>query len=84
MRYGVYLVKVKTHQPHNHIQYLPSEITFTRMKVISTPHASSFLLQLEDFRDLVLADLYGISPCTIPPIDTLTDVAFQVSFQSIF
>ena len=36
------------------------------------------LLQLEDFRDLVLADLYGISPCTIPPIDTLTDVAFQV------
>jgi len=39
----------------------------------------AYLVKLEDFRDLVLADLYGISPCTIPPIDTLTDVAFQYS-----
>ena len=38
-----------------------------------------YLIKIEDFRDLVLDDLYGISPCTVPPIDTITDVAFEYS-----
>ena len=54
------------------VQYLPLE---------NQSYFHNLLFQLEDFRDLVLADLYGISPCTIPPIDTLTDVAFQVTFK---
>jgi hypothetical protein len=40
---------------------------------------ATYLVKIEEFREHVLADLYGIAPCTIPPIDTLTDVAFQYS-----
>lgn len=39
----------------------------------------TYLVFIEDFRDKVLDDLYGIQPCTIPPIDTVTDVAFEYS-----
>ena len=38
-----------------------------------------YLIKIEDFRDFILEDLYGISPCTVPPIDTITDVAFEYS-----
>jgi len=38
-----------------------------------------YLIKLEDIRDFILDDLYGIIPCSIPPIDTLTDVAFEYS-----
>ena len=38
-----------------------------------------YLIKIEDFRDFILSDLYGIIPCTIPPIDTLIDVAFEYS-----
>merc|ERR1712088_1258571 len=37
------------------------------------------LVLLEDIRDLVLDDLYGITPCTLPPIDTVIDSAFEYS-----
>jgi hypothetical protein len=38
-----------------------------------------YLIKIEDFWDFVLDDLYGIIPCTVPPIDTITDVAFEYS-----
>ena len=38
-----------------------------------------YLIKLEDIRDYILDDLYGIIPCTIPPIDTITDLAFEYS-----
>ena len=38
-----------------------------------------YLIKLEDLRDYILEGLYGIPPCTIPPIDTLTDTAFEYS-----
>jgi len=38
-----------------------------------------YLVKLEDVRDFILDDLYGIPPCTIPPIDTLTDSSFEYS-----
>jgi len=38
-----------------------------------------YLVKLEDVRDFILDDLYGIPPCTIPPIDTLTDSTFEYS-----
>jgi len=43
---------------------------------------AGYLVLIEDIRDLVLDDLYGISPCTVPPIDTITDVAFEYSILS--
>jgi len=39
----------------------------------------TYLVLLEDIRDLVLDDLYGITPCTLPPIDTVIDTAFEYS-----
>ena len=38
-----------------------------------------YLIKLEDLRDYILEGLYNIPPCTIPPIDTLTDAAFEYS-----
>lgn len=38
-----------------------------------------YLIKLEDLRDFILEGLYSIPPCTIPPIDTLTDTAFEYS-----
>jgi len=38
-----------------------------------------YLVKLEDVRDLILDDLYGVPPCTIPPVDTLTDTSFEYS-----
>ena len=38
-----------------------------------------YLIKLEDLRDYILEGLYSIPPCTIPPIDTLTDTAFEYS-----
>ena len=38
-----------------------------------------YLVKIEDFRDFILSDLYRIIPCTVPPIDTITDVAFEYS-----
>ena len=38
-----------------------------------------YLIKLEDLRDFILEGLYSIPPCTIPPIDTLTDAAFEYS-----
>ena len=38
-----------------------------------------YLVKIEDFRDFILDDLYGITPCTVPPIDAITDVAFEYS-----
>merc|ERR1711874_403372 len=38
-----------------------------------------YLVKLEDVRNFILDDLYGIPPCTIPPIDTLTDTSFEYS-----
>lgn len=40
---------------------------------------AGYLIFIEDIRDLVLDDLYGIGPCTVPPIDTIIDVAFEYS-----
>jgi len=39
----------------------------------------AYLVLIEDVRDLVLHDLYGVAPCSMPPIDTATDVAFEYS-----
>ena len=41
-----------------------------------------YMIKLEDIREFILQDMYGIKPCTIPPIDTLTDVAFEYSIIS--
>ena len=38
-----------------------------------------YLVKLEDVRAVVLEQLYGVPPCTIPPIDTLTDSCFEYS-----
>merc|ERR1719323_773529 len=38
-----------------------------------------YLIKLEDFRDFVLDDLYGIAPCTNPILDTLIDTCFEYS-----
>ena len=38
-----------------------------------------YLIKIEDIRDYILDDLYGIIPCTIPPIDTVIDMAFEYS-----
>jgi len=40
---------------------------------------SVYLVFIEDFRKHVLEDLYDIRPCSIPPIDTVTDVTFEYS-----
>ena len=37
------------------------------------------MIKLEDFRDFVLDDLYGIAPCTNPILDTLIDTCFEYS-----
>ena len=39
----------------------------------------TYLVLVEDFRNHVLEDLYSIRPCSIPPIDTFTDVSFEYS-----
>ena len=39
----------------------------------------AYLIKLEDIRLIVLDGLYDIQQCTIPPIDTLTDTAFEYS-----
>ena len=36
-------------------------------------------MKIEDVRDFILDDMYGISPCTIAPIDTLIDSCFEYS-----
>ena len=38
-----------------------------------------YLVKLEEVRAVVLEQLYGVPPCTIPPIDTLTDSCFEYS-----
>ena len=38
-----------------------------------------YLIKIEAIREHILSDLYGILPCTVPPIDTVTDVAFEYS-----
>jgi len=38
-----------------------------------------YLMKIEDVRDFILDDMYGISPCTIAPIDTLIDSCFEYS-----
>jgi len=40
---------------------------------------ATYLVFIEDLRDKVLDDLYHIKPCTVPPIDTVTDVTFEYS-----
>jgi len=39
----------------------------------------AYLVLVEDFRHHILEELYGIAPCSFPPIDTFTDVAFEYS-----
>ena len=39
----------------------------------------AYLVKLEDVRHFILDGLYKIPQCTIPPIDTLTDAAFEYS-----
>ena len=38
-----------------------------------------YLARLQDVRDFLLDDLYGIAPCSLPPLDTLVDTCFQYS-----
>ena len=37
------------------------------------------MLKIEDVRDFILDDMYGIPPCTIAPIETLIDSCFELS-----
>lgn len=47
--------------------------------LISVASFIAYLIKLEDIRLIVLDGLYDIQQCTIPPIDTLTDTAFEYS-----
>ena len=38
-----------------------------------------YLARVQDVRDFLLDDLYGIAPCSLPPLDTLVDTCFQYS-----
>ena len=38
-----------------------------------------YLVRIQDVRDFLLDDLYGIAPCSLPPLDTLVDTCFQYS-----
>ena len=38
-----------------------------------------YLARIQDVRDFLLDDLYGIAPCSLPPLDTLVDTCFQYS-----
>ena len=38
-----------------------------------------YLARIQDVRDFLLDDLYGIAPCSLPPLDTLVDPCFQYS-----
>ena len=49
------------------------------MKIVIAGGFVGYLIKLEDLRDYILEGLYSIPPCTIPPIDTLTDTAFEYS-----
>ena len=39
----------------------------------------AYLMKIEDVRDFILDDMYGISPCTIAPLETLIDSCFEFS-----
>jgi len=40
---------------------------------------SLYLVKLEEVRAYVLYDMYGISPCTVAPVDTIIDSCFEYS-----
>ena len=40
---------------------------------------SLYLVKLEEVRAYILEDMYGISPCTMAPVDTLIDSCFEYS-----
>ena len=40
---------------------------------------SLYLVKLEEVRAYILDDIYGISPCTMAPVDTLIDSCFEYS-----
>ena len=42
---------------------------------------AAYLVLIEEIRDSVLEQLYGIPPCTVPPIDTVIDVAFEYRWR---
>ena len=39
----------------------------------------AYLVKINDVRDFILDDMYGIAPCTWPPLDALVDTAFEFS-----
>ena len=39
----------------------------------------AYLVKINDVRDFILDDMYGVAPCTWPPLDTLVDTAFEFS-----
>lgn len=38
-----------------------------------------YLAKINDVRDFILDDMYKIAPCSLPPLDTLVDTAFEYS-----
>lgn len=51
----------------------------TGLLILKLGFYAAYLVLIEEIRDSVLEQLYGIPPCTVPPIDTVIDVAFEYS-----